>query len=193
MQRIWAVALGAFVGVVRAEGIAAGSTLAATAAAAPTEGVAATAAARGDEKRAAPLYTNEDLARVRALRDATGAGSVPAPAEGPASASASATGERTRSDPAAKSGDAMAAREAFWRRQADRHRERVSALRRSQDEVERKLAERRRVPGVRLASDPAIERHRERLAVLARRIREEESRFLDRARRAGALPGWLRD
>jgi len=134
------------------------------------------ASARDDEKKPVPLYTNDDLRRVAPYRDETGVSSTPAaaPAVAPAPAKSGARGED------------------YWRREADRLRDRLRPLRERAADLRFTLEERRRKPGVRPYSDPRIVAGERRLRALDERIREAESRLEDRARREGALPGWLR-
>jgi len=134
------------------------------------------AAPLDDEKKPVPLYTNEDLRRMAPYRDETGVNSTPAaaPAVAPTPAKSRARGED------------------YWRREADRLRDRLRPLRERAADLRFTLEERRRQPGVRPYSDPRIVAGERRLRALDERIREAESRLEDRARREGALPGWLR-
>jgi hypothetical protein len=134
----------------------------------------------GEAKKPIPLYTNDDLKRVSPYRDQTGALSTPAVASSPEPADPPNAGR-----PAARS-------EAYWRREAQRLRDRVRRLDDQMDGLRTRIDDRRRRPGVRPFSDPQIEAWQRRLRVLEERKREEESLFEERARRAGALPGWLR-
>ena len=70
--------------------------------------------------------------------------------------------------------------------------DRLEKLRQQADDIETRIDERRRKPGVRPYSDPQIESWERRRKALLERMRDLESRFLDRARRERALPGWLR-
>jgi hypothetical protein len=128
----------------------------------------------------APLYTNDDLDRVAPRRDEVGAFTTPPRAEGGRAA------DRERSPAAAKKG------ESYWRREAERTRDRVRVLRDRQDALRERITARERVPGVRPVSDPQLQSLGKAVAALETRIREEEARLDDRARREGALPGWLR-
>jgi hypothetical protein len=136
-------------------------------------------ASASEEKRPVRAYTNEDLARVSERRGETGVASEPSPGAA-APAPARARSERT------------ARGEEFWRREADRLRHRTEPLRRKSNELEAKLLDRRRQPGVRPYTDALVVSYEAQLQGLRDRIRAEESRFEDRARREGALPGWLR-
>lgn len=137
--------------------------------------------AAADERRT-PVYTNEDLERLRPLREETGVASLPAVGAAEAPPGPRRSGGR----------EAETQGEAYWRREAERVQDRVAALRHQIAEQERRLAERRRRPGVRPYSDPAVEAATARIATLRERIRDTEGRFEERARRAGARPGWLR-
>ncbi len=133
--------------------------------------------AASEEKRRVPTYTNDDLARVSERRGETGVESETARVAEPSAG--------RRAEPRARG-------EEYWRREAERQRHRAEPLRRKLAELEARLQDRRREPGVRPYSDPLVERYLAQLRTLRDRIREEEGRFEDRARREGALPGWLR-
>src|SRR5688572_14163197 len=119
------------------------------------------ASARDDEKKRVPLYTNDDLRRVAPYRDETGVSSTPAaaPAVAPVPAKSGARGED------------------YWRREADRLRDRLRPLRERAADLRFTLEERRRQPGVRPYSDPRIVAGERRLRALDERIREAESRL----------------
>jgi len=142
-----------------------------------------------EEKKPARVYTNEDLDRVHPYRDETGVASRSA-----VSATAETTGGKTRQGrrAGATAGTERRSAEQEWRRSAERLREKLQRARDRADDLRLKIEERRRQPGVRPYSDPRIVADQRRLEILERRIREAESGFEDRARRAGALPGWLR-
>jgi len=131
-----------------------------------------------------PLYTNDDLERVRPFRAETGVASVPAFAP-------AAAGSRSR--PAATP---RVRGEEYWRKEAARVRERVASLRAQAEELRATLAERearRRHTLGRSRDGGASEARLEaRLAGIERRIRLVEDELRERARRQGALPGWLR-
>jgi hypothetical protein len=135
------------------------------------------------------VYTNEDLDRVHPYRDETGVASKPA-----VSTTGETTGGKTRQGrrAGATAGTERRSAETMWRRSAERLREKLQRARDRADDLRLKIEERRRQPGVRPYTDPRIVADQRRLEVLERRIREAESTFEDRARRAGALPGWLR-
>jgi septal ring factor EnvC (AmiA/AmiB activator) len=130
-----------------------------------------------------PVYTNEDLERIAPLRAQTGVSSRPA------AAASSALKEPRR---ATSKADA----EAHWRHEAERVRARIRTLQEKADDVQSKIDERRRRPpstSRRTAQAPvdtsALERH---LARIDETIRELQADLEERARRARALPGWLR-
>ena len=127
------------------------------------------------------VYTNEDLARVSPLRGETGGSSRPAAMDASASPA--------KNDP---SRHADSASEEHWRRAAARHRERVAPLLQQAADLRDEIAARRREPGVRPLTDPKVNALERRLAIVEGRIREAEDRFEESARRARALPGWLR-
>ena len=132
---------------------------------------------KADEKQAVPLYTNEDLDRVRPYRDRTGVASVPA-------AVAEAPGEPA---PERRGRD-----ETYWRRAAERLADRLRPLRSRAVDLRRRIDERWGKPGVRTLSDPLLQGWERELAETQDTIRDLEARFEERARREGALPGWLR-
>ena len=135
------------------------------------------ASALDDDKKPVPLYTNEDLRRVSPYRDETGVSSkaAAAPAPEPASAQGRVRGEE------------------YWRREAERLRDRLRPLRERASELRFQIEEKRRQPPRRRGGvDPQMGTRERRLCALEERIREAESRFEDRARRERALPGWLR-
>ena len=138
--------------------------------------VRAGASAPEDEKKPpvpVRVYTNDDLQRVAPYRDETGVNSKPA--AGPASAAENRTGG-----------------EAYWRREADRLRDRMRPLRERAAELRLRSDARRRQPGVRPVTDPQLLEWERRLRDLEERIAEAQSRLEDRARRERAMPGWIR-
>lgn len=139
------------------------------------------AASAAPQPSPAHVYTDEDLARVRPLRDQTGVASVPA-----FTPSADAAPSDRRAD------SSRAADERRWRREAARHRARQAALSRRIEALERQIEARRRDRS-RSRGPGAAAPLEDRLAALREQRREEDSAFEDRARRAGALPGWLRE
>ena len=132
---------------------------------------AAEASALDDEKKPVPLYTNEDLQRVSPYRDETGGSSKPAAAPAP--------------EPASERGRARG--EEYWRREAERVRDRLRPLRERASEARRDTAllmllldtgaRRAEMVGLQLA-DVDLE-----LDVLL---------VLGKGRRERALPGWIR-
>lgn len=132
----------------------------------------------GEDKPPVPLYTNDDLLRVRPFREQTGVGSTPAVPPDPAP---------SRGDGANKGRG-----ESYWRREAERVSDRVRPLRTRAADLRRRIDERRMKPGVRTLSDPQLAQWQRDLGELEATIGELESRLEDRARREGALPGWLR-
>ncbi len=135
------------------------------------------ASALDDDKKPVPLYTDEDLRRVSPYRDETGVSSKPAAAPTP--------------EPASERGRVRG--EEYWRREAERLRDRLRPLRERASELRFRIEERRRQPPrPRGGVDAQIGTLERRLHALEERIGEAESRFEDRARRERALPGWLR-
>ena len=142
-------------------------------------------AARAEDKKPVPTFTNDDLERVSPFRDQTGALSAPAVQPKPAAAPPASRGVRD---------------ETYWRREAERHGGRMRLLRRSAAELRLKIDEAWRAPEGhggrkgRSGSAPAssLDALRRRLQAAEEEIRDEDLRFEERARRAGALPGWLR-
>jgi hypothetical protein len=129
------------------------------------------------------VYTNEDLERVAPYRGQTGALSQPvAPPE-------TARGRAREKDPGRKD---EGRDERYWRGQADRTAEQARKLREQAASLAGRVDDLRRQPGVLPYSDPRIVSLEERRRALESRAREAELRLEERARRAGALPGWLR-
>lgn len=156
---------------------------------------------------AAPAYTNDDLERVRPLRGETGVESQPAVVrgEGACRVDGGATPPRrgrargrSRPDACATEADPEDAGprgaphdEAYWRREARRVRDKLRVWAQQIEDLELKLAERHRKPGVR-PGDTQIAGWQRRIEALRHRMRELEGDLEDRARRERALPGWLR-
>jgi polyhydroxyalkanoate synthesis regulator phasin len=151
---------------------------------------------------AVPSYTNDDLERVRPLRNETGVASEPAFA---GATRACSTGRRrgrakaecesdteTASAPSAASSRGAEQGEAYWRREARRVAERVRRWREQVQDLEQRIDERRRQPGVRPYTDPQVVALERRAESLRERMRELENDLAERALRARALPGWLR-
>lgn len=155
------------------------------------------AAAPAEAKQPAPkakvrVYTNDDLDRIHPLAGQTGGGST-APG---------AVVQEAEPEPRAPGGKAGG--EAYWRAEAARAEERVRALEERAAALRARIAEenekaRRRsrdvVYGRRQgATTPARSTAplEASLAAVERRIREVRDDLEERARRARALPGWLR-
>jgi len=152
-----------------------------------------------EEKKPVPLYTNEDLERVSPRRGETGVDSRPGGVSPPATAAASAPRDALES---------AVRGERYWRREADKLRQRLRPRHARIEALRARIADRESDPGFtgsRRAGhggtrNPATSSSREtqlatwrgQLIALEREVREEEDRFEERARRAGALPGWLR-
>jgi len=150
----------------------------------------------GPTRPATPLYTNDDLERMRPLRDETGARSVPAvpPDDGGAAAPPGPRrGAAASERPAARG-------EAYWRREAEKLRERLRTLSETRDGLRARLADRRdderRVRrgarGSRTTGTQSSRTLETRIAAIEQRMRDLEDDLAERARLAGALPGWLR-
>jgi len=150
----------------------------------PIRGLAAVcllgAAIAGSEERraAARVYTNEDLARV-SVRDAATT-KAPEPPSAPAAVPS----------PAAAASDGR--RESYWRAEAERVRRRLEPWRDEVAILRHDIPARQAEPGVRPYTDPRVRAMQRKLDALEARIREAEDRLEESARRAGALPGWLR-
>ena len=140
--------------------------------------VARIVAANPDEgaRKTTPTYTNADLDRVRGFRDQTGVTSRPAVSPSEEAPPASALDRK----------------EQYWRRQAERLRDRLRPLQDQMDGLRGRIEERRRLPGVRPYTDSTVRGWERKIESLQDRARELESRLEERARREGALPGWLR-
>jgi len=159
-------------------------------------------AAPADDALASPkrtparVYTNEDLDRVRPFRDETGVRSVPAVAPEPLSPRAGETALERRGSALV---DSRGRGEDYWRREAERVRDRVRAMETQADELRLRIAERAEEEGRQLTRSRrgssgagSAATLRARLVSLERRMRQAELDLSERARRASALPGWLR-
>lgn len=135
--------------------------------------------AGAENPRRERVYTNDDLARMAPLRGETGVLSQAATGSRPAAA--------TRED---RGTDRV--RESYWRREADKVRERVRPLEKRAATLRRQIDERWRLPGVAPMTDPKLIEWRRELKEAEAEIREHQDRLEDRARREGAMPGWLR-
>lgn len=127
----------------------------------------------------ARVYTNDDLVRMRPLRGETGV--LSEATTGPRAAAEPREGRRTEP-----------AREVYWRREADRVRERIRPLEKRIATLRRHIDERWRLPGVAPMTDPKLIEWRRELKEAEADVREHQDRLEERARRDGALPGWLR-
>jgi len=151
----------------------------------------------GDEPAAAAarpkarLYTNEDLDRLHPLAAQTGAQSVPAVESAPEEAS--------RERAPRREGRSARQGEPYWRAEAERVRQKLRSLEERAAALRVRIAERSsrsEVFGRR--GSPASSRGtslatlQSSLAALETRARHLEEDLFERARRAGALPGWLR-
>ena len=153
---------------------------------------AAASDAAPPERPAPRVYTNEDLDRVHRLRDQTGVHSVPAEApDTPA--------PRALDSPGAALVDAHGRGEEYWRREAERVRDRVRAMEIEADELRLRIAERAGEESLTLGRSRrgwtgagSAASLRARIDVLERRVKQMDVDLSERARRARALPGWLR-
>lgn len=158
-------------------------------------GVVPAAALDEAEKKPVRTYTNEDLERVAPFRGETGALSQPAV---PPPTDAPKRGARETSRGATQARD-----EAYWRGEADRLQERLRPLRQKAAELRHRIEEARRKakerqlstrpqPRSQGASGPSIPDLEQRLAAVEDEIQERQTTLEERARRAAALPGWIR-
>jgi hypothetical protein len=144
----------------------------------------------------ARVYTNEDLDRVRPFRDQTGVRSVPAVAPDPPAPS---TGGPPRERPDSPPADSRKRGEEYWRREAEHVRDRVRAMETQAEELRLRIAEQAEEAGRALtrgrrgsSGTGSAATLRTRLVALERRMKQMEVDLSERARRARALPGWLR-
>ncbi len=161
---------------------------------------AATTAASGAGRPVA-TYTNDDLERVRPLRGETGVTSQPAFAR-PTEPCRPGGARRGRSRRAVADEQCVAESETpargaahdetYWRREAERVRTRARAWLDQVDDLESKIAARRRLPGVPPYSDPQIVAWQRRADLLRERAGSLQNELDERAHRERALPGWLR-
>jgi chromosome segregation ATPase len=136
-------------------------------------------------------YTNDDLERVAPFRGQTGALSVPS--SSPDESREDSPARTLATDAADRARD-----EAYWRKEAARVREKSRSLEDQAAELRSRLeslARARRAAssgsgkGAKVDITATLER---RLGLLEARRRRLEEDLQDRARRANALPGWLR-
>lgn len=152
-------------------------------------------ALRADEpRRPTPSYSDADLARYAATRPPT------AEPEAAATSARPEPGQRRRparadaADDLDREASQRASDERYWRREAEQARDRA---RKYEDQattleaqvVEQRQSSRRSRSGAAAPQVASLER-RARLA--RERAREILDAFEERARRAGALPGWIR-
>jgi hypothetical protein len=136
------------------------------------------------ERKPVPVYTNDDLDRISPFRDETGVSSTVAVPTRPTASGRDADDGRARS-------------EAYWRREAERLRVRLQRARDRVEDLRARLAASEEPSGLRSREARSraaaqAEAWRRQIGAMEARIRESEAHFADRARRAGALPGWLR-
>lgn len=124
-------------------------------------------------------FTNDDLERIAPYSAETGGRSQPAALPAPAPAPRERSPEK-------------AGREAYWRAEARRVRDKVRDFDDRAVALRQKIEERRRKKDVLPYSDPQVRRWEQQAQEWISRGRELENDLLDRARREGALPGWLR-
>jgi hypothetical protein len=140
--------------------------------------LAAAGVAACERPAPARVYTDEDLARVKSRRGETGVESKP--------------GTPPPADPSPAPAETGGRGESYWRAEAARVRQRVEPWREDAADLRVDISTRQAEPGVRPYTDPRVRALQRRLAMLEARIRDAEDRLEERARRAGALPGWLR-
>jgi hypothetical protein len=144
-------------------------------------GVLGPATSADEDRGATPTYTNADLERMTPYRGETGVLSQPAmPAD---RTETSKTKER-----------AEGRGESYWRREAERLRERLRPLRQRAAELRQRIQETHSAAGRKPARGgrESAEALEQRLASIEAEMREREDELHERARREGALPGWLR-
>jgi hypothetical protein len=137
--------------------------------------------------RTTPLFTNEDLDRVHPYRGETGVLSVPAVAPSTPKAAS-----RARSRPGNEDESGEALQEAFWRRETVRHQRGLARLVKTAARLRHELELRRRERSPAKRAGASLASWEARLTEIESEIQQAEAEFADRARRAGALPGWLR-
>ncbi len=144
--------------------------------------------AHAKERPKARLYTNDDLERVHPFAAETGVRSMPAVSPTPA--------EETKPR---REGRSLRQGEAYWRAEAERVRQKLRALEERAAELRVRISERSsrsEVFGRRGSSSSSrgtsLLSLQSSLALVEKRARLLEEDLAERARRAGALPGWLR-
>ena len=159
--------------------------------------VAPSASAAGEEPAPASarpkvrLYTNADLERVHPFAAETGVQSVPAVESAPVQ------GERQRGT--RHEGRSARQGEAYWRAEAERVRLKLRSLEERAAALRARIAERSsrsEVFGRRGSSSSSrgtsLVTLQSSLAAVETRVLHLEEDLAERARKAGALPGWLR-
>lgn len=138
------------------------------------------------------VYTNDDLDRVRPLRDETGCASIPAYRPEQEVPPRSRGRNRRETDPESTDGRG----ETYWRREAARVQKRVTGLQQRAAKLRQRIAVREIQRRRSMARGRGSSRDEGDLAgqveAIERQIREIEEDLFDRARRDRALPGWLR-
>jgi hypothetical protein len=142
------------------------------------------------QKRAVPLYTEDDLQRVHPRRGDTGVLSVPAVVSGPTRPASLTSSRRGHVD------TDETAQENYWRRESLRHQQKIARLRKTAAGFRRQIDERKREVeqerGSRRRGGGSVASLAGRLADVEAEIQAADTEFEERGRRAGALPGWLR-
>ena len=136
------------------------------------------------ERRA---FTNADLEAIAACRDRTGAVSQPGTAPPERAAPRGKPPATTRA-----AGPKGAADESDWRARWRSVERKARLLRREASELRREAAEAPRDPRKRPTGRRSPSLLIARAEARESEARELEDEFRERARRAGALPGWLR-
>jgi hypothetical protein len=144
------------------------------------------------QKRAVPLYTEDDLQRVHPRRGDTGVLSVPAVVPGPTRPASLTSSRRSHVD------TDETAQENYWRRESLRHQQKIARLRKTAAGIRRQIDERKREleqergSRKRGSGGASVASLAGRLADVETEIQAADTEFEERGRRAGALPGWLR-
>lgn len=156
------------------------------------------AVARADDaSRQTPTYTDADLARYAATRPPASATSEPesaAPEPETRRRGRRVVNDAGPGDDLDREASQRASDERYWRREAEQARDRARQHEDQAVTLEAQLAEQRQASRrSRSGGTPPQVASLERRARLAReRAREVLEAFEERARRAGALPGWIR-
>lgn len=152
------------------------------------------AASADEPRRPTPSYTDADLARYAATRPPA---AKPEAAATPDRPEPGQRGRRARAgagDDLDREASQRASDERYWRREAEQARERARKHEDQAATLEAQVVEQRQSRRARSSGGAAPQvASLERRARLAReRAREILDAFEERARRAGALPGWIR-